>query len=392
MRPLMSADARFTDAAPSSAAPFFPLDGLFKEAERQLTICNACRYCEGLCAVFPALERRTLLSAEDVTQLANLCHDCRACYDACMYAPPHEFDLNLPKALAAVRVADNRASMWPGTAPRLLRGPLAAAVGIPVVAVILLAIAAANAGLSALVATPSGTGSPYTLIPYPVLLAVVGVPALFAIAVMARGGWRFWQDVGGSPALVSLGSVGQMVRDAVTLRYLRGGGIGCYYEQDDEPSPVRRHLHWLVSGGFTLCLVSTIAAGVMQDFAGIDPPYAVLSVPVITGLIGGIALTLGCTALLFVKAGSSRDTTTEQMVAKDYALLTSLDVLAVTGLLVLLTRDTPAYGILLIVHLVAVAFTFLSAPYSKFTHVIYRTLALVRDNLESAAAAPHAHH
>lgn len=372
---------------PRQAAPFFPLDGLFKEAERQLAICNACRYCEGLCAVFPALERRTLLSVDDVTQLANLCHDCRACYDACMYAPPHEFDLNLPKALAAVRVADNRRYMWPGTAPRLLRGRLAAAVGIPVVAIILLAIAAGHAGLSGLVATPSGAGSPYTLIPYPVLLAVAGVPALFAIVVMAAGARRFWRDTGGSPAILTSGAIRQMIADAVTLRYLRGGGIGCYYERDDEPSPVRRHLHFLISGGFGLCFLSTIAAGVMQDFAGIDPPYPLLSVPVISGLIGGIAMAAGCTALLVVKTGSSRDTTTEHMVAKDYAFLTSLDVLAITGLLTLVTRDTPAFGIVLIVHLVAVAFTFLAAPYSKFTHFIYRTLALVRDNLESTAAA-----
>jgi citrate/tricarballylate utilization protein len=376
-----------TEAQPRPTAPFFPLDGLFKEAERQLTICNACRYCEGLCAVFPALERRTLLSGEDVTQLANLCHDCRACYDACMYAPPHEFDLNLPKALAAVRVADNRRYMWPGTAPRLLRGRFAAAIGIPAIAIILLAIAADHAGLSGLFATSSGAGSPYNLIPYPVLLAVVGVPAIFAIVVMVAGARRFWKDTGGSPANLTSGAIRQMIADAVTLRYLRGGGIGCYYEQDDEPSPVRRYLHFLVSGGFGLCLVSTIAAGVMQDFAGIDPPYPLLSVPVITGLIGGIAMTVGCTALLVVKTGASRDTTTEQMVAKDYAFLTSLDVLAVTGLLTLTTRDTPAFGIVLIVHLVAVAFTFLAAPYSKFTHFIYRTLALVRDNLESTAAA-----
>ena len=33
-------------------------DGPFAEADRQLTICNACRYCEGYCAVFPALERQ----------------------------------------------------------------------------------------------------------------------------------------------------------------------------------------------------------------------------------------------------------------------------------------------------------------------------------------------
>jgi citrate/tricarballylate utilization protein len=28
------------------------------EVSRQLQICNACRYCEGFCAVFPAMTRR----------------------------------------------------------------------------------------------------------------------------------------------------------------------------------------------------------------------------------------------------------------------------------------------------------------------------------------------
>ena len=28
------------------------------EANRMLQICNACRYCEGFCAVFPAMTRR----------------------------------------------------------------------------------------------------------------------------------------------------------------------------------------------------------------------------------------------------------------------------------------------------------------------------------------------
>ena len=92
------------------------------------TICNACRYCEGYCAVFPALERRTVLEPGDITQLANLCHDCRACYYACMYAPPHEFGVNPPQVLAAARQASYRAHLpaWtprPGRAAGLAAGP-----------------------------------------------------------------------------------------------------------------------------------------------------------------------------------------------------------------------------------------------------------------------------
>ena len=98
------------------------LDLLVEEAERQLNICNACRYCEGYCAVFPALERRNLLAESDVTQLANLCHDCRACYDACMYTPPHEFALNIPKILSEARLKSYQRYVWPARVPRLFRG------------------------------------------------------------------------------------------------------------------------------------------------------------------------------------------------------------------------------------------------------------------------------
>ncbi len=50
-------------------------EDLSAEAGRQLTVCNACRYCEGYCAVFPALELRRALTEGDITHLADLCHD-----------------------------------------------------------------------------------------------------------------------------------------------------------------------------------------------------------------------------------------------------------------------------------------------------------------------------
>ncbi len=72
-----------------------PTDNL-REAERLMTICNACRYCEGLCAVFPAMEMRLTFAAGDLNYLANLCHQCGACYTDCQYSPPHEFNVNVP--------------------------------------------------------------------------------------------------------------------------------------------------------------------------------------------------------------------------------------------------------------------------------------------------------
>src|SRR2546425_4760976 len=102
-----------------SAAKAPRLEELVDEAQRVLAICNACRYCEGYCAVFPALERRLAFSEGDLAYLANLCHNCGSCYYACQYAPPHEFQLNFPKMLAEVRGASYRKYAWPASFARL---------------------------------------------------------------------------------------------------------------------------------------------------------------------------------------------------------------------------------------------------------------------------------
>jgi citrate/tricarballylate utilization protein len=85
-----------------------PSDKILQEADRVMVICNACRYCEGFCAVFPAMERRRTFEDRDLKYLANLCHNCRDCYYACQYAPPHEYQLNVPRALAELRLETYR--------------------------------------------------------------------------------------------------------------------------------------------------------------------------------------------------------------------------------------------------------------------------------------------
>ncbi|MFN2460574.1 MAG: hypothetical protein ABR591_07800 [Candidatus Velthaea sp.] len=94
---------------------------LLAEANRQFAVCNACRYCEGFCAVFPAVELRTALSAGDLSYVANVCHDCRMCYDACMFTPPHAYGINIPPLLAAARAL----TAVPPPKPRARRRPAA---------------------------------------------------------------------------------------------------------------------------------------------------------------------------------------------------------------------------------------------------------------------------
>ena len=84
------------------------------EAARLMNVCNSCRYCEGLCAVFPAMEMRRTFADGDLDYLANLCHACGACYVDCQFSPPHEFDVNVPKVLAQVRAESWGRHVWPG--------------------------------------------------------------------------------------------------------------------------------------------------------------------------------------------------------------------------------------------------------------------------------------
>jgi citrate/tricarballylate utilization protein len=355
------------------------MDDLFTEASRQLTICNACRYCEGYCAVFPALERRIDLGAGDITHLADLCHDCRACYTACMYAPPHEFAVNPPAVLSQVRRRTYARYLPDPPLPRWLRGRGGTAAAAAAAVVLVVAMAAAGHGHGA-------PGSPYRVIAYPLLLLIAGVPCLWGAAVLAVAAARYWRDTYGSfRGLLSVRALASAARHAATLRYLRGGGAGCSYPAD-APSAARRRLHACVAYGFLACVASTVAAAIEQDLAGVPPPYAVLSAPVLFGLAGGIAMLAGCCGLILLKRRADPVPSDPGMTARDYGLLAALAVLAGTGLLALLFRGTPAYAPVLAVHLAAVVTSFAIAPYTKFAHAIYRVLALVQDSAELITA------
>jgi citrate/tricarballylate utilization protein len=57
---------------------------------------------------------------------------------------------------------------------------------------------------------------------------------------------------------------------------------------------------------------------------------------------------------------------------------------SLTGLILLVLRDTAAMGTLLVIHLAIVLLLFLTLPYGKFVHGIYRSAALVKSALESS--------
>lgn len=359
-----------------------PLYDLFAEAERQLNVCNACRYCEGYCPVWPALELRTDLTPGDMTHLANLCHDCQACFTACMYTTPHEFAVNPPELFTRLREDGYRRYVWPHSVPRWMRGRRGVVAWFGAVAALLVALSVlTNNG--AVFAEPN-SGSAYELIPHLLLVAVVTVPTLWTVGVLCVAVARYWKDTHGPfRDLLHLRGWVTALGEGLQLRQMHGGGEGCDYP-GDAPTSGRRYFHLATSYGFLLCFVSTVSAWFMQQFLGMLPPYGYLSVPVITGTAGGLGLLVGCTGLLVLKGRSDPARSTEQMLRADHGFLWALLVLAATGLLTLVLRGGPLFGPVLVVHLAAIVVAFGVAPYTKFVHWIYRLLALYKDGLDKA--------
>jgi citrate/tricarballylate utilization protein len=359
-----------------------PEVNLFEEANRQLIICNACRYCEGFCPVFRAIETRREFGKGDVFYLSNLCHDCRACYYACMFTPPHEFAINIPKILGEARMETYRRWSWPGFLAKCFQNRRITVILAVAMTALVVALAAALIPAETLFTAHVGPGAFYQVVPY--LAMVIGGMILFfyAIAIWVRGGSRFWSDTsgiikqqGGGKALL------EAVGAALGLRYLQGGGPGCPYP-DEKPSTARRLYHSLTMWGLILDFISTTLAFIYQDILHMFPPYPLTSAPVIFGTVGGIGLVIGTAGLTWIKIKSDRDPDAAGAKGMDYVFLVSLGLAAFSGLLILVLRGTSAMGSLLVLHLAFIAALFITAPYGKFVHFVYRTLALIRYEIE----------
>jgi citrate/tricarballylate utilization protein len=365
-----------------------PAAELLAEADRQLTICNACRYCEGYCAVWPAMELRRTFKPSDVLYLANLCFDCRACYYACQFAPPHQFAVNIPEVFSQIRTETYQDYSWPRLLARMVKSNALAAVAITVACVVVVFVGVLlGQGPAVLFGTHLGDGAFFRVVPYAAMTLPAAAMALFALAVFTRGAVRFWRDTQGRPAeLVDWDAFTRAGRDAFGLRYLRGDGSGCNYP-DERFTHGRRLFHHLTFYGFLLDLASTTVAAVYHNLFGWDSPYALISLPVVLGVAGGIGLLVGTSGLLVLKWRSDRVPSDGTMMQLDVAFILILFLTALTGMLLLILRETPAMGTLLAIHLGVVAAFFIMVPYGKLAHAVYRYAALVRNAIEERRAA-----
>ncbi|MBF9033056.1 tricarballylate utilization 4Fe-4S protein TcuB [Rhodobacterales bacterium HKCCE2091] len=346
-------------------------DETIAEARRQVEICNACRYCEGYCDVFPALMRLRDHDDGDIVQLANLCHNCRGCYYACQYVPPHEFAINLPAVLAEVRVESWERHAWPRRFARLFQRNGVAVAGLLIVAIALLLLMAQ--------AVPSASGEDfYAVLSHGTMVALF-LPAfvlpLVSVAVSLR---RYWAEIGGGPLRPT--DVLRAASDSMRLRNLSGGqGQGCNFEAEDRFSNRRRRFHQAMLWGFLLCFASTASGTVLHYGFGLEAPYGFWSLPKLLGVPGGVLLVIGCSGLAWLKTQADASLGAVFAWGGEMAFVLLLGLTGLTGLALYASASTTALPVLLAIHLGTVLAFFLLLPFSKMTHAFYRLAALTAD-------------
>ena len=392
---MQSLEALTRDAralANGDVVPAAPLTGAESEVARQMQICNACRYCEGFCAVFPAMTRRLEFGKADIHFLANLCHNCGACLHACQYAPPHEFAVNVPQAMAQVRGQTYADYAWPPALGQLYQRQgftlsLALAAGLALFLV--LGAMLQGGGLGALWGANLGANF-YNLFPHNLLVGLFAPVFLFVVFALAMGVRRFWRDVTPATSGAPLSAPATLeATDAVLrLKYLDGGhGDGCHNE-DDAYTLKRRRAHHLTFYGFMLCFAATSLATVYHYVFGWAAPYDLPSVPKLLGAVGGVMLMLGTAGLWHLNRTRHALHGDAQQKPMDLGFIALLFLVSSSGLALWLARSTPALALLLCLHLGAVMALFATLPYGKFAHGVFRTASLLRHAIEKRQPNP----
>jgi len=365
------ASVRHAPASHESPAHELAGQPVFEELQRQVQICNACRYCEGFCSVFPAMHRQRTFATSDLIQLANLCHNCRACYHSCQYTEPHEFKINLPNALAEARVDTWSTYIRPRGFAKAFQHHGLAIAGVLVFCITLVFY---------LIQTLEPTGNPgfYAFLSHAVLVGIFTPAFVVPLAIIGYGLRRYWQAVGGTP--MRLAHVRRALANVARLKDLSGGqNQGCNYEKGDRYSNMRRWLHQAAMYGFLLCFASTSSATLLHYLFNSPAPYALLSLPKLLGVPGGILLTWGCAGLAWLKTRTRDSLGATAVWGAEMAFVLLLGATGATGLALYAAMGSTWVPMLLALHLGTVLSLFLLMPFSKMVHGFFRMAALIRD-------------
>jgi quinone-modifying oxidoreductase subunit QmoC len=356
---------------------------LLKRGGESAARCYQCATCSSVCELAPAeapFPRRQMLWTQWglADRLAGdpavwLCHQCNDCTAHCPRdARPGDVlqvvrglvveSLAFPEALG--RLVANARSTWP------------ILFGVPLL--FWIALLAVSGQLQ----PPAELHAYDQIVPHSMLYSVFFPLAGFVTLAAFVSGRRYWQMMGlAAPRSKSFLS-GVWATGVDIATHKRFGSCGT--------ARFRRLGHLLLFWGFVGAAVTSGLLIIAIYIQGYELPLPLLHPYKLLGNISAVALVVG--AGILVTARLSDGQRAGASTPFDSFFTTVVVLVIATGVLVELARlfapgVPPVAGVALyVLHLGVVTTLFLTFPYSKFAHMLYRTLAMVHEQAATGRA------
>jgi quinone-modifying oxidoreductase subunit QmoC len=348
---------------------------LFRRGAGTAARCFQCATCSSVCDLATpetAFPRRQMLWAQwglvdrfVADPSIWLCHNCNDCTVRC----PR--DARPGDAMQAIRALMIEEVGAPRFMARLAARPAATwpvLLGLPVLFWALYVYAVNG---FAVPRTPLAFGD---VVPVWMIYSVFLPAGAFALAAAALGARRCWVAWGAESS-----------RSGGLLRGLRDVALDILWHRRFRTCGAarpRRMGHLLLVWGFLGALLTTTLLGIAMDVFGVKTPLPQTHPIKILGNVSAVLLVAGLVWLVVNRLANKESTATSQ--AFDTFFVALVVLVVVSGIGAELGRQfLPAAWALAIylLHLGAVLSLFLTFPFSKFAHALYRTLALAHQRL-----------